>query len=575
MKPTLKPILIVLTALFFCNYSYANTTNEKVFDQAIEAYDKVVEVNKKIFGKDNGSKGEKAGIGDKITKEQYLEFKKVIDNALDLFDQYLRVSSNSTHKKVARFYLLSLKKIDFEATNDLGQFTSNYNKISSLNSELSTVKGYYFPLKYNANGKRYIIKYKSRTSLERQLMVQFTEASAFAGKKQDAAKWAKKAYGFYNYGDYNLWWSAHIWFHNYSNLYKNDAEQVESAEKLIYSMSGLKRSDIKAILDSNFANYTHAYRKLNSVLKKKPELSRNGEVWAKAADNFVKLDKDRWALEYYRKALDEGYGGKTYLLKMMSFGKDKGERDLVLQAAQTYDTKNLYSISYSCSDYKTIADYFEYGGNGSKAKELKEKYKTCEKQLAKERRRRARGGKFYVSFAPLAPISKNLQASVQIGGNRRLHEFGVKQTNSQRVIGVEDDDFKWGGLSFYYTYKKFLSDMFYMGLQLRYTDRQYEPLTATVRNNTTNARFAREFNPTEPRYDATFHVGSIYATRFFHIEYYTGFGIGYYVFNGGAAEWDNNNFTVTNRDVLNERGENNLGLTLRMGLQIGLNFINK
>jgi hypothetical protein len=574
MKLYLKSALL-LFLLVCTQINFAGTTNEDIFSKALKAYDEVIKENKKIFGKDKGSKNEKADAGKKITKEQYGGFKKKLDNAVELFDQYLRVSNNTAHKKAARFYLLNLKKIDLASTNDLGQYRANYKKINSLNNELNTVRGYYFPLRYKSKGKSYIIKFKAKTSLERQLLVQFTEASAFSYHKADAAKWAKKTYPFYKYGDYNLWWSAHMWFHNYSSLYKTDAELVEASEKLIYSMSGLKRSDIKAILDSNYANYTHAYKKLNSVLKRKPELSKNGEVWANAAESFEKLDKDNWAMEYYNNALAAGYGNKSFLLKMMSKGKKQKNKDLVKKAAQIFDSKNLYNVSYSCTEYNIIADYFEYAGEGYKATELKDKYKKCDKALTKEQRRRARGGRFYVSFAPLAPISKNLQGSIQIGGNRRLHEFGIKQTNSQRVIGVDDEDFKWGGLSYYYTYKKFISDGMYLGFQLRYTDRKYEPLNATIRNTSTNARSTQTFNPTETRYDFTFHFGAIYATRLFHIEYYTGFGLGYYTFDGGSAAWDNTNFEITNRDVLNDRGNSPLGLTLRMGLQLGLNFINK
>lgn len=120
-----------------------------------------------------------------------------------------------------------------------------------------------------------------------------------------------------------------------------------------------------------------------------------------------------------------------------------------------------------------------------------------------------------------------------------------------------------------------MSDISYLGFQIRYTNREYNPINAQVRNKTTNARSIRTFNPTEPRYDFTFHFGSILTTRFFHVEYYTGFGVGYYVFDGGAAEWGNSNYEITRKDVLNDRGENNLGLTLRMGLQLGLNFLNR
>lgn len=586
MKPALKPILALVAVLFLCTQSFANTNNDAIFSKALKAYDEVIKINKKIFGKDKGSKGEKADDGTKITQEQYKKFKISLDNTIELFDQYVRVSSNSSNIKVARYYILNLKKIDFSATNDLGQFRSNYNKISSLNSELNTVKSFYFPLKYKNNGKSYIIRYKNRKTLERQILTQFTEASAFAGKKADAAKWAKKSYSFYNYGDYNLWWTAHMWFHNYRGLYKNDAEMVEASEKLIYAMSGLKRSDTKAILDSNFANYTHAYKKLNSLLKSKPELSRKGEVWAKTAISLEKLNKNTWAIEYYNKALAEGYGDKAFLLKMMSKGKKENNKKLVRTAAKIFDSKSLYTVSYSCTDYKTIAEYFDYVDESYKASELKEKYKKCDKALTKQRRKRARGGRFYVSFAPLAPLSGNLQGSIQIGGRKRLHEFGIKQTNSQRDYGFDayesnnPDDFKWSGTSYYYGYKKFFSRSsdgdFYFSFQFRYTDREYETQTGVrVRNKGSNSSSIAVFNPTETRYDFTLQPGYIYSSRFFHLEYYAGFGLGYSIFDGGGTEWNNDNIEITNHNILANRGETRIGATFRLGLVIGFNFINK
>ncbi len=574
MRTYIKPFVLIL---FFsaAQFSFATATNNEVLAKAIKAYEKAIKVSNKLNGKDKGSKNENANKNKKITREQYTKLKKVLDNASELFDQYLRVSNDANKKKVARFYLLIIKKIDFASTNKLGRYRANYKKIRALNNELNIIKGYYFPLRYKNNGKSYIIKYTVRKNLERQLLVKFTEASAFSYKKTAAAKWAKKVYAFYNYGDYNLWWSAHMWYHNYEGLHKVDAELVESAEKLIYSMSGLKRKDIKTILDSNYANYTHAYSKLNSVLRQKPELSRDGEVWVKAAESFEKLDKDNWAMEYYKKALDGGYGNKTFLLKMMRKGKNKSNKELVKTAAEIFDNKNLYAVSYSCTEYETIANYFEYIGNESKAQELKDKYKKCDKALTKQQRRANRGRKFYVSFAPFAPISKNLQGSIQIGGRKRLHELGIKQTNSQGVIGADDKEFKWGGLSYYYTYKKFISKEIYRGFQIRYTNRKYENLTATIRNKTTNASFTQTFTPTEPRYDFTFNMGALITSRLFHIEFYSAIGLGYFVFDGGRTEWDNSNFEITNRDVLNERGNNSVGLTIRMGIQLGLNFANR
>ena len=61
----------------------------------------------------------------------------------------------------------------------------------------------------------------------------------------------------------------------------------------------------------------------------------------------------------------------------------------------------------------------------------------------------------------------------------------------------------------------------------------------------------------------------------FHLEYYMGVGAGYSTFDGGRNEWNNENYTITNQEILNGRKESRVGLTLRMGLMIGLNFINK
>lgn len=577
MKFSIKPLLVLIVLFWGTNTLLANGTNDEVFEKALKAYDEVVDINKKIYGKEKGSKNENADKGKTVTKEEYPDYKKKMDNAMELFDQYLRIGKDATKKKVANLYLLNLKKMDISASNELQQFSSSYRKIADIERLLTTVKGYYLPISYASKGKKYRIKKKTLTDIERTLYVQFTKASSFSYKYSDAAKWGKKAYGYYSLGDYNLWWSAHMWFYNNSKAGKNDADMVEASEKLIYSVSGLKKSDIKMLTDSNYANHTHAYKKLNYLLRQKPELSKNGEVWANTGSSFDKIDKDVWAMEYYQKALDAGYGDKTFLLKMMSLGKDKSNKELVNTAVKIYDSKNLYSTYYSCEDYNTIADYFEYAGNATKANELRDKYKSCNKELKKQQRRAARGGKFYVSFAPLAPISKNLQGSVQIGGNRRLHEFGVKQTQSQRDFGV-DEDFRWSGLGFYYTYKKFYSNSsganFYVGFQLRYTEREYEDITSRVKDKTTNTSRNLTFSPSGQRYDFTIQAGSIFASRFFHVEYYTGIGLGYTTLTDQRSEWNNNNFEFDQEDLA-ARQEPKIGLTLRLGFMIGLNFINK
>lgn len=586
MRHTLKPILTFSLFIFIAQFSIANGTNDEVFSKALMAYDKVAKKYGKLFGKNDDSKDENADEKSGLTLEKYKAFKKQLDNADELFDQYVRIGSNSTKIKVARYFRLNIKEMDFTSMNHLGQYAANYKRINEIAKDLSTIKGYYYPIKYSNNGKNYIIKLKSKVNLERHLTIQFAKASSLSFHTADASKWAKKAYNFYKLGDYNLWWCAHIWYYSNNRQGKKDAEMVESAEKLIYSASGLTRRKIKLLVDSNYANHTHAYSKLNRLLKSKPQLSRGGEVWAKAAANFEKLNKDKWAMEYYNKALAEGYGDKTFLLKMMSKGKKESNKELVKSAAEIFDSKGLYAVSYNCNEYKTIAEYFDYVGEGYKANQLKEKYKKCDKALTKQQRRRARGGKFYLSFAPLAPLSGNLQGSVQIGGNKRLHEFGIKQTNSQRDFGWDEydsdnpDDFKWSGLSYYYSYKKFFSRSsdgdFYFGFQFRYTDREYETQTGVrFRTNGTTGTNVTTFNPTETRYDFTIQPGYIYSSRFFHFEYYAGFGLGYSIFDGGGAEWNNDNIEIINHNILANRGETRIGATFRLGIVLGLNFINK
>lgn len=587
MPRFIKTVVFSFFLLFMSFVAMANPTNDVIFKKASDSYDKTIKLYEKYTGKEKDGKNEKANQNDKITAEEYPELKKLITETNELFDQFIRVSSDADMKKAANYYSLVLKKMDIACLNDLGKYREAYGMIDDLEGELSVVKGYYYPVRYKNDGKNYIIEFKQRSSLEKQLLVEFTESSSFMGKYTDAAKYAQKAYGFYNYGDYNLWWTAHIWFYSESKLYNDGEEIVEASEKIIYAMSGLKRSDIKMIKDSNWANYTHAYYKLNSLLAQKPKLSRNGEVWAKAGENFEKLDEEKWAMEYYKKALKEGYGDKIFLLKMMEKGKSKKDKELVKTAVEIYDSKNLYS-SWTCYDYREVADYFEYIDNKQKADELNKKYKECIKAQNKEQRRRDRGGKFFVSFAPLALLSQNIQASVQIGGNRRLHEFGIKQTNSQRdygwdVANVKDrpKDFRWSGNSFYYTYKRFTKSgadrtVFYSGFQFRYTQRNYDEIIGSAKSNAGLSYYTVAFKPKETRYDFTLQFGTISTSRFMHIEYYMGAGLGYSVFDGGAKEWNNENYEIrSNNEIFANRKETRFGLTLRMGLMIGLNFVNK
>lgn len=586
MSQFIKSAIFAFSLFFIALAATANPTNDEVFKKASNSYDKTIKLYEKYTGKEKKAENEKANQNDKISLEEYPPLKKLIDETGELFDQFFKISNDNDKKKAARYYSLVLKEIDMACLNDLGRFYESYAMINNLNAELEIIKGYYYPIKYGNDGKNYILEFNRRTSIEKQLLVEFTEASTSLGKSADAAKYAQKTYAFYSYGDYNLWWAAHIWYYSANKMYNNDEEMVDVSEKLIYAMSGLKRSDIKMIKDSNWVNYTQAYYKLNSLLTQKPQLSRNGEVWAKAGENLEKLDEEKWVIEYYNKALKAGYGDKTFLLKMMEKGKSKKDKDLVKTAVELFDSKNLYS-TWDCYDYNKIADYFEYVNNTQKADELRKKNKECVKAQNKEQRRRARGGKFYVSFAPLALLSQNVQGSIQIGGNRRLHEFGLKQTNSQRDYGwdisnVKDrpKDFRWSGNSFYYTYKRFGRSGgdkgFYTGFQFRYTQRNYDEIIGSARNTASLAYTNVVFKPKETRYDFTLQMGSISSSRFFHLEYYMGMGLGYSVFDGGAKEWNNENYEIrTNNEIFAKRKETRFGLTLRMGLMIGLNFINK
>lgn len=387
----------------------------------------------------------------------------------------------------------------------------------------------------------------------------------------------------YSYGDYNQWWCAHLWYFYSNKLSYTGYEMVEPAEKIIYSMSGLKRSDIKKIKDSNWVNYTHAYHKLNSLLATNPTLSRNGEVWAKAGENFEKLDEEKWALEYYNKALKDGYGDRSFLLKMMEKGKSKKDKTLIKTAATIFDTKSLYGYGV-CYDYKTIADYFEAADELTKAKELTEKYNTCQKEQTKQQRRAERGARFFVSFAPLPLLSGNLQGSVQIGGKKRMHEFGVRQVNTQKDRGLDmwgvsnknPENMIWSGMAYYYTYKRMSTRDLYFGFQFRYTDKVYETQNGTVTNANNNSYVGYyQFNPTEKRYDFTLNFGYMMVGKYLHLDLYYGFGVGFSKFDGGRTEWNNGAYKIIDNTFLSERKETRIGFTPRMGLKLGLNLINK
>jgi hypothetical protein len=583
MKFITKAALAAWVFLCYAPTTFAGTTTgEDIFKEASKYYDETIKKYEKIKG-DN----EKADEGKKITREQYTEIKTTIDKAIDLFDQYQRVGTDEASKKAGRYYTLILKYYIFVFKNDLGEYRDNFNTITTLDNELTVINGYYFPIKYSSGGKNYIIDYNKRALVVKNVLIEFVETCTNYGKGVETIKYARRAYATYTYGDYNLWWCAHLWYFHANKLNYSNEEMLEPAEKVIYAMSGMKRSDIKKTKDSNWVNYTHAYYKINTLLSNKPALSRKGEVWAKAGEAFEKLDEDKWALEYYNKALKDGYGDRTFLIKMMDKGKDKKDKDLVKTAATIFDEKNLY-YTYSCDDYNMMAGYFDFAGDATKASQLKEKYKTCIKEQTKQQRRAARGGKFYLSFAPLPLLSHNIQGSVQIGGNRRLHEFGARQVKSQRDGGLDmgisskkfPDKMVWNGMGFYYTYKKFSRSgsnraRYYSGFQLRYTDKKYDVTSGEVYNADSKAYLGKTmFYPTEKRYDFTFQFGSIISGKYFHSEFYFGAGAGYSVFNGGG-QWGNSAYEIKKNTFLQDRKETRLGLTLHMGYIIGLNLVNK
>jgi hypothetical protein len=577
MKNCTKIFSVLFFALLAVN-AFANTNNEEILKKALDEYDNVLNQHKKIKGE-----SDKADDIKKITREQYKEIKILIDKTIDLFDQYTRVGTNDASKKAARHYILVLKKYDFSYKNDLGEFRDNFNKISSLESEMAVLNGYYYPLRYSSGNKNYIIDADKKTTLEQGLLVEFAEASTNLSKGTETIKYTQKAYKMYSYGDYNLWWCAHLWYFYANKLGYTGNEMVEPSENVIYAMSGLKRSDIKKIKDSGWVNYTHSYSKLNSLLASNPSLSRNGEVWAKAGENFEKLDEEKWALEYYNKALKDGYGDRSFLLKMMEKGKSKKDKTLIKTAATIFDTKNLYSYGY-CYDYKTIADYFDAADETTKAKELTDKYNTCQKEQTKQQRRAERGARFFVSFAPLPLLSGNIQGSVQIGGKKKMHEFGVRQVNGQKDRGLDmwggsnknPDNMIWSGMAYYYTYKKMSVRDLYFGFQFRYTDKVYETQEANVTDANTNIPLGRfQFNPTEKRYDFTLNFGYMVVGKYLHLDLYYGFGVGFSKFDGGRTEWNNGGYEITNHTFLAERKEIRIGFTPRMGLKVGLNLINK
>lgn len=583
------PNLVAVRKILFLSLAllpaalFAQTTAQKL-ESAVRIYNSMRDFE------DSLTPGKVSGADiDKMTK--------MSERGIPLLDE---VISNGTtdEAKAARYFRANFHYELGFVDGMMGRNRDAYAQLSPIKDDYEYYSYDKFPMTYAYDGKTYSIAYDNFAPTLAEYYTGMSEICANLSKNSESLEWARRAYKF----SYTTDWYKYIAANKIVEVKKKqdeyDRELLDMSLGQLEALTKLDTSYHRTIKENNYPTQVTGYNTIKTTLSKHPELSQGGYFYGKAARLLSQLSDAPRAMEFYRSAIEAGYGegDKQFLFDVADLASRNSENGLLVLAADKISERGADWLA--CPEWSRVEDFYKQAGETVKASAARDKQRECQNKVDEEERRRRKqehrsdlGFHFYGGIYPLALLPRynryrDYGGVVGIGVRKCTIEFSYKMINRNRVF-YDDKDLRsrddldgykeyWDGSRMSVALKFGVGEYSssnggtYVGPLVEVVTRNYEPMSTTIYSTANNAYVGYQtFSPVEKSYALFLNTGSMIEGKHVFVDYFMGFGVAHHTFDPGVTQYGDANFTFDN-PVLQYRKPERFGLVIRVGMTVGL-----
>jgi hypothetical protein len=529
----------------------------------------------------------------KVEQEDVEKMKADLAKAIVLLDD-VKENGTAEEAKVARYFMANFKyEIGF-VYGMMGKNRDAYEILNSIKPDFEFFSSSaIFPLTYKFDSKNYSIKFDNFAPTLAEYYAGMSEICANISKYDESIEWSRKTLSF----SYSTTWYKYIALNKLLEVKEKngewDKEMLDRGLEQIKLITELDTSYLRTIRDNGYQGADFGAKKIKTTLEKKPSLSLTGYYYGEAAPLLVKARKYSLALEFYRLALEAGYGAGNsfYLFEAARFAIEEESRSTAMLALNMLYDKG--DAMLTCDEWDKLSTMYGQAGNAEKKKASADKANACRKK-EKDRKKRAESGSlgfgFYVGVYPL-PLATRFNRYRDYGGvvgliaGKVAFEGSFKLINRNLVIaedlrfnGIKQElAYYWDGSRTHLSIKFFpgssySSDRFYIGPIFEMVNRKYETIWTDVADaNNVIVERDKKFNPTETSYNLFLNYGTQSIQKKFFVDAYFGIGVAYSKFDAGS-QYENDVYVYSDA-LLENRKPTRFGPIIRMGMTMGFGMV--
>lgn len=564
---------LLLLAQLLCAVMFAQTTASLPLEKAVKAYNDLGAYANNIRA-------------DSITNDQLVYLKKESEKGIAALDEVLRTEPVSVHA-TARYFKVNFRYKyvfyrDLKAANK-----ADLRDLEAISAEFDAYNESTFPFRYIFEGKNFIIQYKDFVQTRMDCWMLLAELSKLLGRQDVALASSRKVLATPEANPYFRSVNAGFILDIKESTKTKDKEAFDLARGLLRDYHGMEASQQEFMAKNKYFGPAKAWALLKELT---PIHAGNpiaqGEVYADAAANLVKLKETGMAAEAYQKAVQTGYARTDFLTETADFAITSKNNMLGLLATSRLEQNTGES---QCDMMQKTGAYYRAFGNNNKADELQRRSEKCLKKQAKSVRSSS-GSDFhlYLGGYVFPAFRKNYGGVVNFAFPKTVIEFSYlnirKKTENHMdlttfdEVQLDDDEERvWSGFYAHFA-PKFVArnnwddrHKLYTGFLLGYAQKDFKPISSNVTRVSDGAITYETFQPTGKQYIAMLNLGGIILGRGLGIDFYASVGAAYNQFDGGHTAYDSDDFTIESA-FLENRKTGYFTVAMRAGLTVGLSL---
>jgi hypothetical protein len=565
-----RPTTLLLLAQLFCAAMFAQPTPSIPLEKAVKAYNDLGEYSRSIRA-------------DSITNDQLVYLKKESEKGVAALDEVLRTEPESVHA-TARYFKVNFRfKYAFYRDIKAGK-KADLRDLEAISAEFDAYNESAFPFRYIFEGKNFIIQYKDFVQTRLDCWMLLAEIAKLLGRQDVALASSRKVLATPEASPYFKSVNAGFILDIKENQKTKDKEAFDLARGLLRDYHGMEAPQMEFMAKNKYFGPAKAWallKELTPIHAGNPYAQ--GEVYAEAAANLVKLRENALAAEAYQKAVQTGYSGTAFLIETADFAISTKNNMLGLLATSRMEQTTGEA---QCDMMQKTSAYYRTFGNNNKADELQRRSEKCLKKQAKMSRSAGSDFHLYLGGYVFPAFRKNYGGVVNFAFSKTVIEFSYlnirKKTENHMdlttfdEVELDDDEERvWSGFYAHFA-PKFVArnnhndrNKLYTGFLLGYAQKDFKPISSNVTRVSDGAVTYETFQPTGKQYIAMLNLGGIILGRGLGMDLYASVGAAYNQFDGGHASYNSDAFTIESA-FLENRKTGYFTVAMRAGITVGL-----